>query len=1001
MKRIVSLLLALSMVLSLCVSAFAVDYSDLEGENMKYAGAVDALTELKVIDGFPDETFRPNDNLTRAQVAKMLVICLGLGDSVESLSGKTVFSDVASNYWASGYINAAAQSKIIVGYPDGTFKPENQVTYAEAFTMALRALGYGNVVEAEGTWPTAYLLKAVELELNDDMDPYTADKPATRGNTAILLWNMLRTPMWKIYQESQGNGMTLEARTDLMLNVKFPKYWYEKAAYLTDYTVSNTDKMDQLVRATLAYVDEKGLPGTWTGYVKVDTDISRFVLGMKVSALIKDYKDEEKLTFLTITPEYSFVEGLVTSIENLDADKLEIEKTEYKLNAEPDTKEALAENVFVVGEVDGKKVQAYEEDLVMKTLPDEGKEVAKPSTLRSKIDEDALVIIDGKWARRDDIEEGDVYTELNEDNDQVTGDAYYMVARNRVAGTFESLTFEKDDDQRMYFEVDGAQYKTTEKRIKGNVYEGEDETKVEDEVAKLTKKKSDNDYLDKEIELVLNYLGRVVKAYFGDVKGNGNGNNFFAVMSNGIRVVTDPETGDTALKIRLANGEDEEGTMYKFSSKFKEADFVDTLIEKDEVFDNAEGDSGEGVFVWVKFNDKDEIKAIAVLEAGLSGDPYDDDYAFVEFNEEYDKTNGYLTTDDGEFKVTSATTVFKLTPEIDEEDDQVVGFKFEVAEDAKAALQGVDHGLVAYDTTSKINKNKEKMTASFVFITMDAVSADLEVGKVEKTKESRGISYVQVDGEWEEVDLENKKSIVDEYKGDDGVEGLDKNFIVFSRTENGKVVVKGCVSPEQLAGASIVEAVEGSIVQLTEGELSGDIDLEKKDDELNKKYEDYQIVAIEASVDKDDKVEFDGGENLGEGLPAGKYSKGDRVLVDNDLEVIYIVTVEGVDEEDVINDDGSVTYADEVEAEDEDEDETETYTVTYSFAANTPAYVTEATQLPGDVTKNSGETYEVVEIPDVTITSGEHSGEVIEFNSEPAAGTQVSGDTEVVVTAIL
>jgi hypothetical protein len=915
MKRIVSLMLALSMILGVFATSLAVDYTDLTGENAKFASAVDALTELKVIDGFPDETFRPLDDLTRAQVAKMLVICLGLGDQVESLSARTVFSDVASSHWASGFINAAAQSKIIVGYPDGTFRPDAKVTYAEAFTMALRALGYGNVVEAEGTWPTAYMLKAVELELTDEMEGVAADKPALRGNTAILLWNMLRTPMWKIYEESQGNGMTLTAHDDLMLNVKFPKYWYYEDVYLANVTVDQSD--DNKVKAILTYEDGAEAQ---SGYVRVDTDISRLVLGTKIASLVRDYKDTEKATFLTLTRDYSFVEGLVTSVEKIAEGRIEIENVEYKLGSGVafDADLELAENDYVVVEVDGKKIIGFDGDAVMKVLPNAGTEVTKPSTLKSKIDEDALVIIDGKWSTRDDIQEGDVYTELGPDNDTVDGDNYYMVARERVEGSFESLTFEKEDDERMYFEVDGAEYRTFEDKIKNSVYEGEDKDKVEDAIEKLTKKKSENDYLDKEVALVLNYLGQVVKAYFGDVKGNGTGANFFAVMSNGVREVTDPDTGDTALKIRLANSEDPEGTMHLFSTKFDVNNFDGTEIEKGVVFDNAEGDSGEVVFVWAKFNDKDEIKSISVLKAGLTPETYgeddvfayDDDFAFADFTQEYDKSSGYIHTADGDFKVTSSTVVYKLTPETDDEDDQVVGFEFEVADDAKTALQGVDKGLVAYDSTTKINKNGQIMTASYVFIMEDAISADLEVGKADGAKESRGITYVNVNGEYEEVDLDNKKSDVEDFAD---VKELVDSFIVFQRTDSDKIIIRGALSASDLSEASIVMAREDSIVQLEEGPLEGDIDLDNDDDPLVKEYDDYQIIQISASVNKDNEVEFDDGENVGTGLPAGSYSKGYRVYVDKDLEVVYIVEVEGVDEDDVINEDGTVTFVEDAD----------------------------------------------------------------------------------------
>jgi hypothetical protein len=183
------------------------------------------------------------------------------------------------------------------------------------------------------------------------------------------------------------------------------------------------------------------------------------------------------------------------------------------------------------------------------------------------------------------------------------------------------------------------------------------------------------------------------------------------------------------------------------------------------------------------------------------------------------------------------------------------------------------------------------MTASFVFITEDAVSSELEVAKVEAVKQRAGITHVKLNGEWQEVDLDNKKSIVDSYAA---AKELDKSFIAFSRTESDKIVVKGVLLVNDVAdgNASIVNAVDGSIVQLEGGLLSGDIDLEDKDDDVNREYEDYAIVAVTASVDKDGYVEFDDGEQLGTGLGAAKFSKGDRVVVDDNLEVIYIVTVE-------------------------------------------------------------------------------------------------------------
>ena len=215
MKRIVSLVLALSMVLGLCTTAFAsVNLSDVA--STKYEAAVEALIELEVVTGYPDGTYRPEKEVNRAELAKMIVICMGLEEDAERAQGDNIFTDESLKEgeafaWARGYVNTAAAAGVIKGYPTGDFKPEKTVTYAEALTMMLRALGYGNVMEEEGTWPTNAILKARELELTDDVKYENSSDGAVRGDIAILLWNMLRTPMWKITSENQGTGMTSES----------------------------------------------------------------------------------------------------------------------------------------------------------------------------------------------------------------------------------------------------------------------------------------------------------------------------------------------------------------------------------------------------------------------------------------------------------------------------------------------------------------------------------------------------------------------------------------------------------------------------------------------------------------------------------------------------------------------------------------------------------------------------------------------------------------------
>ena len=866
MKKIVSLVLAISMVLSMFVSAFAATASFEDVANTKYAGSVEALVELGVINGLPDGTYGPEKEVTRAELAKMLVICLGLGDTVESLAGRTIFTDVAENHWASGYINAAVQTKVIAGYPDGTFKPEKEVSYAEAVTMVIRALGYGNVVDTEGTWPTAYMLKAVELELLNDMGSPKAGEAALRGNVAILLWNMLRTPMWKITSENEGTGMTSTADA-LMLNVKFPSYRYVEDVKVAGVSIDDETKVT--VELLLGYtVDNDAV--TVSGKV-VDVDLPRVLVGMTVSSLIKNYKDAEEAEILTLTPKYALVEGLIT--DDVTTEKVEIEDVEYKIVdlGEASGDELISGDSYVVAEVNGKKVTA------MKKLPvAPTEEVEKLKAMENDIDEEDLVIIDGVWSTRKDIKVGDVWTKLTTDD----GSEYFMVARERVKGSFESLTREKDDDRRVYFEVDGEEYRAFEGKVE--VFEGEENDQKVD-LDELEVKEKDNKYLDQDVELVLNYLGQVITVYFGEVSDLEAAGDFYVVMSNG--VWTSSTSTGTQYHIVLA-GVDGEEESYDFT---KNGEYTSPELEENAVYA-----SGEPRFVWANIDDNGLVKKVVLLKDGLvSGEEYKGDYAFVAFSgeieENYLAKSGDATT---KYKVGASTIVMTATP-IEDEDEKVIGFEVEVTEGPEA-LEGVTEGLIAYDVENPVR-------AKYVFVTEDAKSQDLLFGKVEKVRQSRGVVYATISGTEYAVDLEECSG---DYNTFALIEDLDKDLVAFTEN-NDKIVIKNHVVPADMDGMAWVEEVDDELVTISgDATFAGTYDVESKEDK--EKFEDYTFVLVSAYEDKEGYVAFDSDvENLGKGLENASMKKGDRLTIDTDLKVVVIVN--GFDVEDSFSN-GEINY---------------------------------------------------------------------------------------------
>ena len=113
---------------------FNTSFSDVS-DSAWYATAVKTLASIGGINGYTDGTFRPNNNVTRAEFVTMLVNLTGATGSDVS------FSDVSATHWARNAIAAASANGWVNGYTDGTFRPGNNITRAEAVVVMNRVLG--------------------------------------------------------------------------------------------------------------------------------------------------------------------------------------------------------------------------------------------------------------------------------------------------------------------------------------------------------------------------------------------------------------------------------------------------------------------------------------------------------------------------------------------------------------------------------------------------------------------------------------------------------------------------------------------------------------------------------------------------------------------------------------------------------------------------------------------------------------------------------------------
>lgn len=205
MRKLAAIVLVIALVFGTMSFALAAP-NDVAGTD--YEDAVERLMALEIVHGYPDGTYKPGNVVTRAEFAKLMVVALGLEDAAQFAKGASSFTDVEVDYWANGYVNVAAAQGLIVGYPDGTFKPMATVSYPEALTILVRSLGYKDS-ELAGNWPLNFIVKASDLEVSDDVT-ITSDG-ANRGDVAILLDNTLMTEMKKT-DDNEEPGTFLEEK---------------------------------------------------------------------------------------------------------------------------------------------------------------------------------------------------------------------------------------------------------------------------------------------------------------------------------------------------------------------------------------------------------------------------------------------------------------------------------------------------------------------------------------------------------------------------------------------------------------------------------------------------------------------------------------------------------------------------------------------------------------------------------------------------------------------
>ncbi|HIQ69834.1 MAG TPA: S-layer homology domain-containing protein [Candidatus Avoscillospira stercorigallinarum] len=195
-RKVLALILVVATLFSFVAMVSAKDaddYSDYDKVN--YAEAVDVLSAIGILDGYPDGTFRPTNTIKRSEMAKMIAVLSNAGDDVSDLyASACTFAD-AKNDWAASYIAYCAQTGIVSGRNATTFDPNGKVTGIETAKMLLCVLGFDAATQGYvGTnWKTNILRDAKDHGLlNGFAADYDPDKAITREEAAQMMLNALQ-----------------------------------------------------------------------------------------------------------------------------------------------------------------------------------------------------------------------------------------------------------------------------------------------------------------------------------------------------------------------------------------------------------------------------------------------------------------------------------------------------------------------------------------------------------------------------------------------------------------------------------------------------------------------------------------------------------------------------------------------------------------------------------------------------------------------------------------
>jgi len=242
MKKILLLIIILIIALASFTNVYAQSFPDISKDIVEAAGL---LSGYGIVQGYPDGTFKPEKQVTRAEMAKIVTVAAGLSEYSKNMT--SVYDDM-HGHWAESYVELANVLNIVKGISPTAYGPDNIIKFEEAYTMIIRLLGYSDE-SLVGYWPSNYYAKAAELGLFKNVN--TNSEFASRKDVTLMLYNALSCDLVKIKDNKTiySTGKTLLSSLGKMVT---------KEITMSDLKTDSFDFANYLFNKWDVYYDNKG-----------------------------------------------------------------------------------------------------------------------------------------------------------------------------------------------------------------------------------------------------------------------------------------------------------------------------------------------------------------------------------------------------------------------------------------------------------------------------------------------------------------------------------------------------------------------------------------------------------------------------------------------------------------------------------------------------------------------------------------------------------------------